>query len=73
MTSGVGLPVPGGPTPWPKAGIEGITAGTPHEPIVRAKSFDDYPGCVARATRLRNAKSPRKFLRPIGSAVAATP
>jgi uncharacterized linocin/CFP29 family protein len=37
---------------WPKAGIEGITASSPHKPIARANSFDDYPGCVARATEL---------------------
>jgi uncharacterized linocin/CFP29 family protein len=37
---------------WPKAGIAGITAASPHEPIVRAESFDDYPGCVARAVEL---------------------
>jgi uncharacterized linocin/CFP29 family protein len=37
---------------WPKAGIEGITASSPHKPIVRGKSFDDYPGCVARAVEL---------------------
>ncbi len=37
---------------WPKAGIEGITQSTPHKPIVRGKSFDDYPGCVARAVEL---------------------
>jgi uncharacterized linocin/CFP29 family protein len=37
---------------WPKAGIEGITASTPHKPIARGKSFDDYTGCVARAVEL---------------------
>ncbi|HTB70057.1 MAG TPA: family 1 encapsulin nanocompartment shell protein [Solirubrobacteraceae bacterium] len=37
---------------WPKAGIEGITASTPHKPIVRKRSFEDYPGCVARAVEL---------------------
>jgi uncharacterized linocin/CFP29 family protein len=37
---------------WPKAGIEGITAASPHKPLVRGKSFDDYPGCVARAVEL---------------------
>jgi uncharacterized linocin/CFP29 family protein len=37
---------------WPKAGIDGITAASPHKPIVRGKSFDDYPGCVARAVEL---------------------
>ncbi len=37
---------------WPKAGIEGIAASTPHEPIVRKRSFEDYPGCVARAVEL---------------------
>jgi uncharacterized linocin/CFP29 family protein len=37
---------------WPKAGIEGITASSPHDPIVRGKGFEDYPGCVARATEL---------------------
>lgn len=37
---------------WPKAGIEGITASTPHKPIARGKSFEDYPGCVARAVEL---------------------
>lgn len=37
---------------WPKAGIDGITASSPHKPIVRGKSFDDYPGCVARAVEL---------------------
>ena len=37
---------------WPKAGIEGITAASPHEPIVRGESFDDYPGCIARAVEL---------------------
>jgi uncharacterized linocin/CFP29 family protein len=37
---------------WPKAGIQGITASSPHKPIVRAASFEDYPGCVARATEL---------------------
>jgi uncharacterized linocin/CFP29 family protein len=37
---------------WPKAGIEGITASTPHKAITRGKSFEDYPGCVARAIEL---------------------
>jgi uncharacterized linocin/CFP29 family protein len=37
---------------WPKAGIEGITASSPHKPIVRGKGFEDYPGCVARAVEL---------------------
>jgi uncharacterized linocin/CFP29 family protein len=37
---------------WPKAGIEGIAAASPHKPIVRGKSFDEYPGCVARAVEL---------------------
>ncbi len=37
---------------WPKAGIEGITAASPHKPIARGKSFEDYPGCVARAVEL---------------------
>ncbi len=37
---------------WTKAGIEGITAATPHGPIVRSKSFEDYTGCVARAVEL---------------------
>ena len=37
---------------WPKAGIEGIAASSPHKPIVRDKSFESYPGCVARATEL---------------------
>lgn len=37
---------------WPKAGIEGITASSPHKPIVRKRSFEDYPGCVARAVEL---------------------
>jgi uncharacterized linocin/CFP29 family protein len=37
---------------WTKAGIEGITAATPHRPIVRGKSFEDYTGCVARAVEL---------------------
>jgi uncharacterized linocin/CFP29 family protein len=37
---------------WPKAGIEGIAASSPHKPIVRSKGFDDYPGCVARAVEL---------------------
>ncbi len=37
---------------WPKAGIEGIAAATPHKPIVRGKGFEDYPGCVARAVEL---------------------
>lgn len=37
---------------WPKAGIEGIVASSPHKPIVRGKSFDDYTGCVARAVEL---------------------
>jgi uncharacterized linocin/CFP29 family protein len=37
---------------WAKAGIEGITAATPHRPIVRGKSFEDYTGCVARAVEL---------------------
>jgi uncharacterized linocin/CFP29 family protein len=37
---------------WPKAGVEGITARSPHKPIVRGKSFGDYPGCVARAVEL---------------------
>ena len=37
---------------WPKAGIEGVAASSPHKPIVRGKSFDDYPGCVARAVEL---------------------
>jgi uncharacterized linocin/CFP29 family protein len=37
---------------WPKAGVEGITARSPHKPIVRKRSFEDYPGCVARAVEL---------------------
>jgi uncharacterized linocin/CFP29 family protein len=37
---------------WAKAGIKGIAASSPHKPIVRKKSFDDYPGCVARAVEL---------------------
>ncbi len=37
---------------WPKAGIEGITARSPHKPIVRKRSFEDYTGCVARAVEL---------------------
>ena len=37
---------------WPKAGIEGITASSPHKPIARGKSFEDYTGCVARAVEL---------------------
>jgi uncharacterized linocin/CFP29 family protein len=37
---------------WPKAGIEGVAASSPHKPIVRGKSFGDYPGCVARAVEL---------------------
>jgi uncharacterized linocin/CFP29 family protein len=37
---------------WPKAGIEGIATSSPHPPIVRKKSFEDYPGCVARAVEL---------------------
>jgi uncharacterized linocin/CFP29 family protein len=37
---------------WPKAGIEGIAAATPHSPILRTKSFEDYTGCVARAVEL---------------------
>lgn len=37
---------------WPRAGIEGITAATPHKPIARGKSFDTYTGCVARAVEL---------------------
>jgi uncharacterized linocin/CFP29 family protein len=37
---------------WPKAGIEGIASSSPHKPIARKKSFDDYPGCVARAVEL---------------------
>ncbi|HXM86842.1 MAG TPA: family 1 encapsulin nanocompartment shell protein [Solirubrobacteraceae bacterium] len=37
---------------WPKAGIDGIAPSSPHKPIARKKSFDDYPGCVARAVEL---------------------
>jgi uncharacterized linocin/CFP29 family protein len=37
---------------WPKASIDGLTASSPHKPIVRGKSFADYPGCVARAVEL---------------------
>jgi uncharacterized linocin/CFP29 family protein len=37
---------------WSKAGIEGMTASTPHKPIVRGKSFEDYPSHVARAVEL---------------------
>lgn len=37
---------------WPKAGVEGITASSPHKPIVRGKSFEDYPAHVARAVEL---------------------
>jgi uncharacterized linocin/CFP29 family protein len=37
---------------WPKAGIQGITASSPHKPIVRDRTFEGYPGCVARATEL---------------------
>src|ERR1700727_2728265 len=37
---------------WAKAGLEGITEATPHKPIVRTKSFEDYTGCVARAVEL---------------------
>jgi uncharacterized linocin/CFP29 family protein len=37
---------------WPKAGIEGIATSSPHPTIVRKKSFEDYPGCVARAVEL---------------------
>ena len=34
---------------WPKAGIEGITASSPHKPIVRGKSFE-------RLSRVRRAR-----------------
>ncbi len=37
---------------WPKAGVQGIASSSPHAPIVRKKSFEDYPGCVARAVEL---------------------
>lgn len=37
---------------WPKAGVQGIAASSPHKAIVRKKSFEDYPGCVARAVEL---------------------
>lgn len=37
---------------WPKAGVEGITKSTPHEPIVREKDFDGYTAHVARAVEL---------------------
>ncbi|HEV7527414.1 MAG TPA: family 1 encapsulin nanocompartment shell protein [Solirubrobacteraceae bacterium] len=37
---------------WPKAGIAGITASSPHEAIVRGAGFEDYTGCVARAVEL---------------------
>jgi uncharacterized linocin/CFP29 family protein len=37
---------------WPKAGIDGIASSSPHKPITRKKSFEDYPGCVARAVEL---------------------
>jgi uncharacterized linocin/CFP29 family protein len=37
---------------WPKAGVQGIAASSPHPPIVRKKSFEEYPGCVARAVEL---------------------
>jgi uncharacterized linocin/CFP29 family protein len=37
---------------WPKAGVEGIAESSPHKPIARGKSFDDYPTHVARAVEL---------------------
>jgi uncharacterized linocin/CFP29 family protein len=37
---------------WPKAGIQGITASSPHTAIVRQKDFDGYPAHVARAVEL---------------------
>lgn len=37
---------------WPKAGIEGITKCSPHTPIKRDGSFDNYPASVARAVEL---------------------
>ncbi|HWG09313.1 MAG TPA: family 1 encapsulin nanocompartment shell protein [Solirubrobacteraceae bacterium] len=37
---------------WQKAGVAGIASSSPHPPIVRKKSFEDYSGCVARAVEL---------------------
>ncbi len=37
---------------WPKAGVEGITQSSPHEPLVRGRDFDRYPAHVARAVEL---------------------
>jgi uncharacterized linocin/CFP29 family protein len=37
---------------WPKAGIEGIAKSSPHSPIKRAGSFENYPASVARAVEL---------------------
>ena len=34
---------------WPKAGLVGVASASTQQPIVRKKSFEDYPGCVARA------------------------
>jgi uncharacterized linocin/CFP29 family protein len=37
---------------WAKAGIEGITKSSPHAPIKRDGSFENYPASVARAVEL---------------------
>jgi uncharacterized linocin/CFP29 family protein len=37
---------------WPKAGIEGVTKCSPHDPIKRDASFEKYPVSVARAVEL---------------------
>ena len=48
---------------WPKAGIEGITASSPHKPIVRGKSFDDYPGLRGARGRAAAAQRHRRAVR----------
>jgi len=37
---------------WPKGGVQGITASSPHKPIERGRSFEGYPSHVARAVEL---------------------
>jgi uncharacterized linocin/CFP29 family protein len=37
---------------WPKAGIEGITKRSTHDPIKRTAKFEDYPASAAAAVEL---------------------
>lgn len=37
---------------WRQAGIQGVAEASPHDPIPRPESFDDYPRPVARAVEL---------------------